>query len=439
MSEISDSPQEKRRPQKVTVIGAGFSGLASAFFLVRAGYEVEIHDSSERVGGLISTAELPEGLAESAANGMLNSPLVEEIGHETGIQMQAVQRASRRRFIFRGGRARRWPLSLLATLHLALFAVRYIFARAQLRPRQGETVQSWGARTLGVEASRYTIETALQGIYAGDTTRMSASLILGRFFTHETSSVDATLRQSKKSLIRGTVAPVGGMQKWTTGLRKYLEQRGVTFHLHEKYNANQLMNEKVKRPVVIATGAASAAELLAIVDAKRAQYLNRIEKLSLVSTTVFFKDALPKLAGFGCLFPPVEKRQVLGVLMNNFIFQGAVQAGVTSETWMMGGALAPKMAGGDELSDAEVLARICEERRACFGARSEVVNYKIHRWANALPHYTVELENFLPLLQPVHENVVLIGNYLGQIGLAKILERANRLPAMLAADGHWTE
>jgi hypothetical protein len=41
-----------------------------------------------------------------------------------------------------------------------------------------------------------------------------------------------------------------------------------------------------------------------------------------------------------------------------------------------------------------------------------------------LPHYTLTLERTLTTLPPLPGNLALVGNYLGQIGLAKIIERA---------------
>jgi hypothetical protein len=48
----------------------------------------------------------------------------------------------------------------------------------------------------------------------------------------------------------------------------------------------------------------------------------------------------------------------------------------------------------------------------------------VTRWSRALPHYTIELEKILTDLPPPPKNIALVGNYLGRIGLAKILERA---------------
>ena len=43
----------------VTVVGGGFSGLATAYHLSRAGIPVEIIEKTDRLGGLIATLQTP--------------------------------------------------------------------------------------------------------------------------------------------------------------------------------------------------------------------------------------------------------------------------------------------------------------------------------------------------------------------------------------------
>jgi protoporphyrinogen oxidase len=197
--------------------------------------------------------------------------------------------------------------------------------------------------------------------------------------------------------------------------------------------------DAAKRPIVVATSFPQARELVEGVDAERARAMGAIAMIPIVSITSFYKGPPPR-QGFGVLFPPIEKRRALGVLFNNCIFEGRVPANklneTSSETWIMGGALAPK-----ELisaSDEEILGWIDEERARAFGARGERLEAVITRWPQALPHYTRELEKRLPHFCENRENLFLIGNYLGQIGLGKILERAARLPAEIAAKGRWS-
>ncbi len=76
------------------------------------------------------------------------------------------------------------------------------------------------------------------------------------------------------------------------------------------------------------------------------------------------------------------------------------------------------------MSDRDLAQLIADERERFFGANDPALDVRITRWPNALPHYSIELERILTTLPPPPPNIVLAGNFLGCIGLAKILERA---------------
>ena len=430
----------------VTVVGAGFSGLCAAYHLVRAGYHVEVHEASERPGGLINTLALPFARVETAANGLLNSPAVEELFSSVGLPLTTTLPTARKRFIFRG-KPRRFPLGFFGVMGLAWFFLQFALARRdRVAPRAGETVREWGHRVMGVEATTYLVEGALQGIYAGDAGRMSATLILGRFFPpagpgekerrlanafHQWRLKRAEPKAAKgPKRIRGTVSAPGGMGELIDRMRAYLEGQGVVF----KFSTTVGMSVEPSHPVVVATSAPQASRLLSDLDPARSALLAQFELVPIVTATVSYRE--PSLyKGFGCLFPPIEKRKALGVLMNNFIFPNRAHEGY-SETWILGGA---SESSRDLLamSDSELLALIQSERHLTLKVASDIIGHKITRWPQAIPHYTVELERLLPGLRGTSRNVLLAGNYLGQIGLGKILEATRELPEEINRTGKW--
>lgn len=411
--------------KRVTVVGAGFSGLSAAYYLQKAGFQVEVLEERRRPGGLISTLREPFGLVETAANGLINSGYVEELFDELGLPLTPTLRTARRRYIFRDGRPRQWPLGLAGTFGLFSFFAKFFLARKGLSPRPFESAREWATRVFGEEFARYLVEGALQGIYAGDAGRMSASLIFGRFF-------EAPKVKRRKPRVRGTVSAPQGMGQLIETWRKHLESKGVEFHFEAKMD---VLLEAPRHPVVLATSAQAAARILEKVDAERAEVLRKVELLPLMSVTMSF-DAPSAIRGFGCLFPPVEKRWALGVLMNDCIFPDRGAQGF-SETWILGGAH-EKAAEILQKSDDEILALIQSERKVALGAPdSRILGYRVTRWPQAIPHYTTELERILPQIRGMRGNVVLIGNYLGQIGLAKILESAAELPGLIQARGQW--
>lgn len=384
---------------KVRIVGAGFSGLTLAYFLVKRNVEVEIFEASQRTGGLISTRTTPNGIIESAANGVWNSVVFEEMLIDLNVPLAKRKSEMKKRYIFRGT-PKRWPLSIIESL---VFACRFSFLWLifALKPKASETIQQWGTRVGGEAFARYLLAPALQGIYAGDAHRMSAALILSRFF------------QPKKSKLRpavsGTVSPEKGMGQLIEALTNWLKSNGA------KISYSQPVLTLDESHWVIATSGWQAADLLQTKAPAAAACLRKLESLPIVTATLFFSSA-PKLRGFGCLFPKDQNFSALGVLFNTDIF---TQRGLgRTETWILGGAINPEILS---LPDEEIISRILKDRVRLMEHFEKPVQSTITRWPKALPHYTVEWKEALKNISLPH-NIHLTGNYLGRIGLSQILD-----------------
>ena len=57
--------------KRIAVVGAGISGLATAWYLQRHGIEVEVFESRSDIGGVIDTLHIPGGSEPSADTGFL--------------------------------------------------------------------------------------------------------------------------------------------------------------------------------------------------------------------------------------------------------------------------------------------------------------------------------------------------------------------------------
>jgi len=384
----------------VRVIGAGMSGLLTAFYLAEKNIHVEVYEKSNTVGGKIATHLSPHGLMETAANAILADREVERVASAIGLQLIAARPEARRRWVFRDGDWRRWPLGAGASLRVA----RFLWSRRARRPRAGETLAVWGERELGAEATANLLEPVVQGIFGAGPRDLSATLIYDYFFSAP---------KRVRGHLRGSVAPVGGMGEFPERLKSYLEKRGVVFHMDAVAS--------VEGSLVIATDLRSAAEILQRAGDQRGAELARLPLVDLVSVNAFVRSPGAR-QGFGLLFPRASGVAPLGVLFNTFIFSGRSEKSL-SETWIFGGVSPQTVI---QASDDAVVDEV-QKAREMISTAAEVLETRVNRWPGAIPLYGVELEKCLASLKTSENGIHLMGNYLGEIGLHRLVHRARAL------------
>jgi len=403
---------------KVHVVGAGIAGLSAAYFLRRHGFDVQLLEASSRVGGLIGTQKTKYGLAESGAHAFLNSPFLEQLCVELGVKMEGASRLSRRhRFIETCGTVTRWPLGVLETLRLVLGVLVHKF----FPPKSFESVRAWGSRVFGTSATTKLIGKVLQGVYAADVGSLSARLVFGRLYRK--------LSFSRKPRVRGSVSPVLGMQDFIDKLRERFLQLGGTLIQNSPIDEAKVRTwvERGER-VVLAVPVWKVSPLLRSLFPSLAATFAAVPSLPIEATTVFWDaQRTPALRpGFGVLLEREDAQDpMLGVLENDRIFAGRVWGeGVLSETWISSGASDP-------------LASAVRRREELLGeGASAPLDSHTSAWPQGLPLFGTELELALRehhSTKLAAKGIFLVGNYLGEIGVTKIVERSYGLAQRLAA------
>ena len=402
--------------KNIVIVGAGFSGLSLAYYLNKNGFAVSVIDKNKVTGGMIQSLPGTHGTTETAANGFLNTALVETFLKEIGASYIPSSNASKKRFIFRD-RLRRWPLNILESLQLFLKALQFLFkSKVEKLAQPKESVQEWSDRHFTRSMTDFLLAPALQGIYAGDIVDLSGSLVLNPILTR---------KKQKKLSHASLLSSKGGMGTIIKTLEKFLIRQGVQFVYGKSWTP-----EISADLLVIATPFAEAATILQKLDEPNARenaaVLLQMQDSPLISVTQFFAQPPRQGQGFGVLFPRKQNVRPLGVLWNKMIFDRAEE--MHSETWILGGALDKEIM---QLEDPEILRIIHDTREKVFADQQTPLESKITRWPKAIPHYTVEHEKKIQLLKPM-TRVILHGNYLGVIGLSRILEKSKLLAESLA-------
>ena len=201
----------------VLVVGAGISGLTTAFQLTRHGCAVEVIDAGPRPGGVIGSERRDGVLYERGPNSILDTgPFINEMLAELGILGERIEMnaVAAKRFLVRAGKLTALPMNPRAFLMTPLFSTR---AKLRLlrepfiaRARDGveESVAQFVLRRLGREFLDYAIEPFVAGVYAGDPNELSVSAAFPRLHAIE---------QRYGSLIRGQI--LGARERAKSGAK----------------------------------------------------------------------------------------------------------------------------------------------------------------------------------------------------------------------------
>jgi oxygen-independent coproporphyrinogen-3 oxidase len=415
-------PSESRahmHPAIVRVVGAGLSGLATAWWLAEAGHDVEVLEASTDPGGLIATVPTAHGLVERAADGLAWNDTTARLFQALDLTPVFASALASRRYIFRDGRPRRWPLRASETTRMVLRAATARMA-GRARPAADESMWDFARRVFGPAAARWLVAPALQGVYGTTPHHLSAAAVLGQ----DSRSLASRYRGANLA------SPSGGMGELIARLVDRLRRRGVVVTLGRAITA---LDASV--PTVVATDARSAALLVRPHAPALGARIAQVPMTSVVTATAFFAPHTTDLHGFGVLFPRDADVSALGVRFNADVYGAGLQSPWRSETWISASD-DPAVPLPD---DDRALAALMADREVLTGRRDEPVAVHITRRPEALPVYGPGVLEIKARLGDLPPWLALAGNYMGRIGAAKLLdvarEAAERITAARPCDG----
>lgn len=441
--------------EKIAVIGAGISGLATAYWLYKDGFDVTVFEKNSVAGGSMVSVVHNNFLFDAGPNsGLETTPLIRQLVEDVGLEYEFIyaNREANKRYILKNNILHPLPMSPTAFLKTKLFSAKAklrLFAEPFVPPSKDgyyQSVARFVTRRLGKEFLDYAINPFVAGVYAGNPKTLSVAsafpklyaleekyggLIIGtlrsikeRKRSKEVSKQSAKMFSFKKGMqtLPLTIAfKLGEKVKYNCEI-KLLQKSGGSFML------NSLCNNKEETlsfdRVVFTTPAFVTSRILNNIDSLLTHHLNSIHYPPVLVLFAVYKkvDIKQPLDGFGFLIPEKENKKYLGALWSSTIFNYRTDSEHASFTLFIGGTRNASLLEGDKDILIHEILKDFHQRMKII---SEPVYVNYRNWEKAIPQYDigyVEHEKYFEEFEKKHPGIFLAGNYRGGISVGDCIK-----------------
>ncbi|GHT62790.1 protoporphyrinogen oxidase [Bacteroidia bacterium] len=433
------------------IIGAGLTGLTTAFQLAKRGKKVQILEKNDRIGGQIQTLQKAGFVFETGPNtGSVSHPEVTELFNELSpaCELETADENAKHRLVWKGDRFRELPDGLISGIATPIITWKDKFGilGEPFRPKGSnpdESVAELALRRLGKSYVDYCVDPFISGIYAGDPARLVTRYALPKLYS---------LEQNYGSFIKGAIAKAkepktdrdrlatkkvfsakGGLSSLTNALADAIGRENISLSVssvkiqpvenHWQVTFSTPDGEKILQAekVITTIGAYALPEILPFIDRAEMDKITNLRYARIVQVAVGVKDTRSlRFNAFGGLIPSREKKDLLGILFPAACFGGrAPEKGMTF-SFFLGGVKAGQLT---ELPDREIENIVVREFHEMLKFPADIEPDMIHiaRHTHAIPQYeksTGERLETIERLQNRYPGLILAGNIRNGISMA---------------------
>lgn len=443
--------------KKIIVIGAGISGLTSAYLLSKKGFDIKIFEKKDSVGGSIESIAERGFLFDRGPNSALETtPVIGQLIKELKLEPELLyaSKQSNKRYILRDNKLHSLPMSPQGLLKTKLFS-----GKAKLRlmaePFIGrsndgyyQSLAEFVKRRLGQEFLDYAINPFVAGVYAGRPEDLSVKSAFPKLYALEENYgglIVGTIRSMRERKRRAEVAKQSakmlsfksGMIALPKAIEKYfgnnilLSTEVVSVDKNENgfsvsYNKNGVIN-KIDCDAVLSTiPAYEASNIFTKYDKDFKTHTDAIYYPPvLVYYLVYDKKVIKQnLDGFGFLIPAKENKSFLGALWSSVIFSDRTDEDNAAFTLFIGGSRNPEFVKEDRIS---LLTKVRKEFESLMGISAEPIFTSERFWEKAIPQYNlgyIEHERFFDDFEKRNPCLYISGNFRGGISVGDCIKNA---------------
>lgn len=434
----------------ITIIGGGMTGLAAAWFAAKRGLRVRLVESSDRLGGKITSERVTDDLGDWLVEGGPDSFLVQKpeglnLCRDLGLESDFLDCTPTDHRVCILNRdllpipdgARLFipvdPDRFRANELLSAAGTERALAEIDVPPREeqgDESLADFATRRFGAELLDKLAGPVLAGIYGASPDRLSVAASFGRFHAME---------QKHGSLIRALANQPRRSGSLFTTLRCGMERMvdALAERLHADPNVELLLGECLTAlpssadaslgRILLAIPAAETARLVPELDEHLADF--RTVSTATVSLAYAREDA-ESAKGYGFMSVLSDPSPLVGCTFVTNKFAGRSPDGGFLVRAFIGGQ---KSQADLDRSDDELAALVHSELAHLVGFTGTPRWHRVQRWRNGNPQYDVGHLDRVAALEAAarHHGVELIGSPFRGVGLSDCIrsaEAAVRLP-----------
>ncbi len=444
---------------KIIVLGAGISGLSTAFWLNDDGFDLTVLEAKNEPGGSMETRRKDGFLIDYGPNsGLETTPLIGRIVEAVGLKNEMIyaSETANKRYILKNNQLYALPTGPAAFLKTGLFS-----PKAKLRllaePFIGksedgyyQSISEFVKRRLGQEFLDYAINPFVAGVFAGNPDHLSVQsafpklyrleelygglvkgLILGareRKKQAEVSKQHARLfsfKNGMQDLPKAIAGKLGDNAKYRCRVEKITKFKDKFKVL---YNQGGSLEENTFDIVISTVPAYKAASIFSDFDMA---LLNHLKEIYYPPVKVLYlgfrKNAIGQpLDGFGFLIPEKEKKPFLGAIFSSTIFPYRAKENLAAFTLFVGGARSPELL---EKENPELVNRVLSAFKNIMkiDVKETPIFIEERMWPMAIPQYAlgyIEHERYFEKFEQDNPGIFLGGNYRGGISVGDCIKNS---------------
>ena len=441
---------------KTAVIGAGLTGLTTAYYLKKKGFDVTVFEKSDRTGGVIRSVSQNGFVFENGpSTGVLGSAeaveLLEDLSHRCSLEV--ADRNAKYRWIWKHDRWHALPSGLLGGIATPLFTIGdklRLLGEPFRKPGNdpNESLAALVRRRMGESFLKYAVDPFVLGIYSGDPGQLVTRYALPRLYKLEQkygSFIGGAIKKAKepkdereKKVTREVFSVKGGLSNLIRALTEEIGKERIVLNAAELkvsqtqsgYLIRYAGSEEMRFDRIISTtGAYALRDIFGFLPVAELEKIERLPYARVVQVSVGFQNwEGVELKAFGGLIPFCENRQVLGALfLSSFLKERAPEGGALISTFL-GGVRKPEMI---RLSDQQIHDVVSQEIKSLFGLTKWAPDlFVINRYPHAIPQYGRESQEKLEAvaaLEMAFPGLILAGNIRDGIGMADRIRQGREM------------